>query len=81
MDFHQFLESNQKNNSNEKESIAMLADVIRKAFKKMTLRTRQEVWDLLTSKKGKKEMERFILNPEQSLGRIRSLPPSSKKNK
>jgi hypothetical protein len=62
-----------KDSTNKQQAIEEIADAIRKVFMKYSRGTRDKAWEKLTSKKGIKEIEKLLVNPQRSLGTVRTL--------
>ncbi len=53
--------------SNKRDAIEDIVKNLRSSFKDMSYPTRKEVWKAITSEKGKKEINKIIVNPNRQI--------------
>lgn len=53
--------------SNKRDAIEDLIKNLRKSFKDMSYPTRKKAWKAVTSEKGKKEIDKIIVNPNRQV--------------
>lgn len=71
--FRHFVETKNENSTRKIPAVEDMAKALVKVFAKYSRHTREDAWEQLTSVKGKKEVDKLLINPSRSLAQIRKL--------
>lgn len=65
------------NQTNLKDAIVDIAKGLESVFKKYSRATRKKAWDKITSKKGEKEIEKILVDPNRQVNTFQKLANES----
>lgn len=65
------------NQTNLKDAIVDIAKGLESVFRKYSRITRKKAWEKITSKKGEKEIEKILVNPQRQINTFQKLATES----